>query len=222
MQKTKAVIFDFDGVILDSADIKTEAFIELFNKYPEHQEAIKKYHIEHQGITRFKKFEWIYKTLLKQPYNEDVKKRLGQDFSALVFKKVMNAKAIPGAIEFLETLNQNNIPAYIASGTPDEELKKILEGRELSGYFKAAYGSNISKEQAIDRVAEDEGLTYSELLFIGDATTDYRAATSKNVPFVAVYSDEMIEYWQEKNIIPVKDLMQISEVIDQLALNESS
>ena len=36
----KAVIFDFDGVILESSNIKTEACLELFEDYPEHRAAI--------------------------------------------------------------------------------------------------------------------------------------------------------------------------------------
>lgn len=219
MSKIQAVIFDFDGVILDSANIKTEAFLELFKKYPEHQQAIKEYHIENQGITRYKKFEWIYKELLDKPYNEEIKEKLGSNFSALVFEKIMEADAISGAMEFLETL-RNNIPAYIASGTPDEELGKIIKSRNLAKYFKAAYGSNISKEEAIERVAEQESAEYSELLFIGDATTDYLAASSRDVPFIAVYSEEMEGYWKERDIEPVHNLMEIYDRTDRLIVSE--
>lgn len=219
MDRIKAVIFDFDGVILNSANIKTEAFLELFQKYPEHQRAIKEYHIENQGITRYKKFEWIYKELLHKSYNEEIKAKLGSDFSTLVFEKIMDAEAIPGAIEFLESL-RNNTPAYIASGTPDEELDKIINSRNLSKFFKTAYGSNISKEEAIDRVAEQEFVEYSELLFIGDATTDYLAALSRDVPFVAVYSKEMEEYWKKRDIEPVHNLMEIYDRTDRLIASD--
>lgn len=219
MNRIEAVIFDFDGVILDSANIKTQAFLELFKEYPEHQQAIKKYHIEHQGITRYRKFEWIHKQLLGKPYNEEIREKLGREFSELVFEKIMKADAIPGAIEFLESL-KNNIPAYIASGTPDTELSKIIKRRDLTKYFKGAYGSDISKEEAIDRVAEMESINYSEMLFIGDATTDYKAAASRDVPFIAVYSYEMEGYWQDKGIKPVKNLMEIHEKMDRLVLNE--
>lgn len=218
MHRIRGVIFDFDGVILDSANIKTEAFLELFEEYPKHQEAIKEYHIEHQGITRFQKFEWIYKELLKKPYNEEIKQKLGKKFSEIVFSKIMETEEIPGAIEFLKILKRDDIPAFIASGTPDEELEKIVRGRGLSEYFKVIYGSNISKEEAIDRISEQELLPYPNLLFVGDAVTDYRAAKSRKVPFVAVYSEVMEDYWKEREIKPVHNLMEIVEEKDQLVL----
>ena len=38
--KTKAIIFDFDGVILESMDVKARAFAFLFREYPEYTEKI--------------------------------------------------------------------------------------------------------------------------------------------------------------------------------------
>lgn len=211
---TKTIIFDFDGVILDSANIKTEAFLELFNDYPEHQKSIKDYHIEHQGITRYTKFKWIYTELLNKPYDQETKEKLGKKFSDIVFNKVMESEPIPGAIEFLKSI-QGKLPAYISSGTPDEELHRIISKRNLSQYFEEVYGSNISKEEAIDRIAQDKSLEYSELLFVGDATTDYNAANSRNVKFIAVYSDEMQGFWNEKNIKPIKNLMEIKNRVEK-------
>lgn len=211
MKKFKAVIFDFDGVILDSANIKTVAFLELFKDFPEHQNAIKEYHIDNQGISRYNKFKWIYEELLGKPYNTKVKDRLGKAFSDLVLKKVIKAEAIPGAIDFLKTLKKEKIPAYVASGTPDKELQKIIEERKLTKYFKSLYGSNISKEEAIDRIAEKESAKYSEMLFIGDAITDYKAAHSRGVPFAAVYSEEMEGFWKGKGIEAIHNLMELYE-----------
>ena len=45
--RVRAVVFDFDGVIIESGDIKTEAFLELFAAYPEHLPAIKRHHLDH-------------------------------------------------------------------------------------------------------------------------------------------------------------------------------
>jgi len=203
------VIFDFDGVILDSAGIKTEAFLELFDEYPNHIESIRNYHIEHQGITRYQKFEWIYNELLNKEYTTRIKQKLGKKFSTIVLEKILNVDAIPGALDFLVFLKNQNIPAFISSGTPDAELKKILQKRDLNPYFLNVYGSNLTKEEAIDVITSNHNFNYSDLLFVGDAKTDYDAAKSKNVPFVAVYSDEMVEFWKRNNIQPINNLMDI-------------
>lgn len=218
MKRIKAVIFDFDGVVLNSANIKTEAFLQMFEEYPEHLDAIKDYHIQHQGITRYQKFEWIYTELLNKSYNEEIKEQLGEEFSTLVFQKIMETNTITGAVEFLETLQERKIPAFISSGTPDKELNKIVDERGLRKFFKRIYGSNISKEKAIETISNDEGINYSNMLFLGDAVTDYNAATAKNVPFIAVYSEEMEDFWEKKNITPVNDLMEIVENRDELVL----
>lgn len=218
MNKIKAVIFDFDGVVLDSANIKTEAFLQMFEDYPEHLSAIKEYHIQHQGITRYQKFEWIYTELLNKTYNKEIKEKLGSEFSSLVFQKIMETDAIPGAMEFLATLKERDIPSFISSGTPDEELHKIVDERGLRKYFKQVYGSNISKVEAIETISNDETIAYSNLLFIGDAVTDYNAATAKDVPFVAVHSEEMEGFWEQKDITPVNNLMDIIENRDEFVL----
>jgi phosphoglycolate phosphatase-like HAD superfamily hydrolase len=205
----KGIIFDFDGVILDSAEIKTEAFIELFDEYPEYAETIKSHHIENQGITRFKKFQWIYENLLDKEYTKQTKDKLGRDFSNLVFEKIMNAEFIPGAIELLNELN-GRVPCFISSGTPDEELVIILKERNLKDYFQRVYGSDRTKEEAVDLIINDYGFSNDELLFIGDAITDYNAARSADLHFIAVQSTDSEAIWKERGITPIDHLMEIT------------
>lgn len=126
----KAIFFDFDGVILESADIKTDAFLELFNDHPQHLDAIKNYHLRHMGVSRFKKFEWIYKELFHQPLDEETNKNLGDRFSDIVLKKVLAAPFVPGAIELLENVYRRS-SCFIASGTPQNELEVIVMERIL-------------------------------------------------------------------------------------------
>ena len=63
----KTLIFDFDGVIIDTASIKTEAFYKLFRKYGSNiAKKAKNYHLENEGISRFEKFEYIINKFLKK------------------------------------------------------------------------------------------------------------------------------------------------------------
>ena len=60
--KFDQIIFDFDGVILNSHKIKTQAFYQLFKNYGK-KIAIKSknYHINNAGVSRYIKFKYILK-----------------------------------------------------------------------------------------------------------------------------------------------------------------
>ena len=59
----KAIIFDFDGVICESVNVKTIAFKKLFADYPEHQDRIVEYHLVNGGISRYEKLRILQSTL---------------------------------------------------------------------------------------------------------------------------------------------------------------
>ena len=48
----RGVFFDFDGVVLESAQIKTEAFRDLYSGLPELLPRILQYHQQNVGISR--------------------------------------------------------------------------------------------------------------------------------------------------------------------------
>src|SRR5690606_9535548 len=96
-----ALILDFDGVVVESTEIKTQAFQEMFRKHPQHLGAIKEYHQKHLGMSRHKQFRWISKTLLNQPQSKPRLKARGARFSNVVLEKVMRAPFLPGALETL-------------------------------------------------------------------------------------------------------------------------
>lgn len=210
MSGPKLVFFDFDGVVLDSAKIKTIAFPEVFKDYPEHQEAITAYHLEHQGVSRYKKFEWIYAELLQQDLSDDESQKLGERFSEIVLSKILTCASIPGSFELLEILRELKVPCVVASGTPETELRTIVEKRELSLYFSEVWGSPKSKSDIIRDVLARHKLEAKDCLFLGDATTDFKAASEMKVPFVAVYSEEMEDYWEELKLRPIRNLMNIA------------
>ena len=113
----RAVIFDFDGVIIESAEIKTRAFEILFSDYPDKLPEIINYHQKNAGISRYPKFRYIYEKMLGQELSAQEEAELGERFSQIVVKPTLEAPFVPGAIEFL-TRNKNHYCFFIASGTP--------------------------------------------------------------------------------------------------------
>ena len=78
----RAIVFDFDGVIIESFDIKTQAFRELF-KDSDKVDKIVEYHKQNGGVSRYKKFRYIYREILKQPLDDKTFNDLGERFSTM-------------------------------------------------------------------------------------------------------------------------------------------
>jgi HAD superfamily hydrolase (TIGR01549 family) len=179
----KIVIFDFDGVILESADIKTRAFARLFESHPEHVDAIVALHLKHAGVSRYTKFQMIHDDILGLPLDDAQLTRLGTEFSRLALEEILECPYVPGAREFLEARHQG-YHLYVASGTPEEELRDIVRQRDLADFFRAVYGTPAVKAEISRRILDETGLEPHEAVFVGDAMSDLEGARGAGVPFV--------------------------------------
>ena len=211
-RQIRLVMFDFDGVILESADIKTEAFQDLFADYPMYRPQILEYHLAHQGISRFKKFDWIHANLLKQPLSRDESKALGKRFSALVLQKVLAAPFVPGATELVRKLAAHGIPMAVISGTPQEELDFIVERRGIRRLFEAVIGAPVEKPEAINRLLGQKAVAPTSALFVGDGLSDHSAAVAAGVHFVARQTRSAPTLWRGVKLsVKVEDLTPLLE-----------
>src|SRR3989338_310038 len=131
----KAVIFDIDGVILETVNIKTNAFGDLFHKFPNYRKTILDYHKRHLGISRYVKFRFIHERILKLPLSKKQEKQLGRRFSRIVLQKVLRSPFVPGALKFLQDYDGQYL-FFAASGTPTKELNFVLKKRKLDKFFK--------------------------------------------------------------------------------------
>lgn len=208
----KAIIFDFDGVIIESFDIKTQAFRELFKIYPGHVDEIVEYHQQNGGVSRYKKFEHIYRNILRKPFDETISKQLGDKFSDLVVEGVKKCPYVPGALEFIKKRSRN-LRLFVASGTPEEELRSIMDARGLSGYFTGIYGSPATKSEIITQILKIEKLKREDVIFIGDTITDYREADKVKVPFLARINDQSNNPLLELPVPKIHDFYELSSKI---------
>lgn len=183
----QAVFFDFDGVILDSVHVKTKAFAQMFRQFgPEIEQKVVAYHLEFGGISRFEKFRYFYNTLLDISISEEQLQKLGEEFSDLVLSQILAAPYISGSLETLNMLKQNNIPAFVVSGTPDDEIKFIVKKRNLRVFFLEVHGSPRQKDAIILDIVERYGYDRLKCLFIGDAMSDYKAAQRTGISFLGI------------------------------------
>jgi len=137
----QAILFDFDGVLCECMDVKTEAFAELFKPFGEEiVKKVVKHHIENGGISRYHKIRLYYGEFLGSPITDDKVNEIAEKFSKLVVEKVIASDYVKGAKELLEKYYKK-IDLYVVSGTPQEELDLVVNKRGMRKYFKGVYGT---------------------------------------------------------------------------------
>lgn len=182
-QKLPLIILDFDGVILESVDVKTQAFRELFSFSSEHVDEIVNFHIRNGGMSRFDKFRHFYNNILKESLSDDRFDFLCERFSDLVLDGVLKSPFVSGAKDFLQHFHSKT-PLFVVSATPLSELKIIVEQRGLHKYFKSIYGSPRTKNENIYKILNDMNCQPENCIFVGDALNDYKASQEAGVRFI--------------------------------------
>ena len=201
----KNLIYDFDGVICDSVNIKKDAFLELYkNENSVIRSQIKKYHLDNGGVSRFEKIKYFETILLKKKYSKKSIKVLTDYFGELVKEKVINSKYINGVLDFLK-INYINSRQFICTGTPEFEIKEIVKKKEINYLFNGIFGSPKSKTEIINNIMIDNSINNSDCIFFGDTMTDYNASIETGIPFIGI---------KNKNTIFPKDTIIINDFND--------
>ena len=176
----QAIAFDFDGVLAESVEVKTRAYASLFNE--EKEEVVSRmvaYHMKHGGISRYEKIKVFYRDILQRPLSDKRFQELVLQFSKLV----VAAPWVEGAQEFL-VQNYKQYQLFIVSGTPEDELNKIVRRREMDHFFDAVRGSPKDKVTLLQEIMEEYKLRPDKMMFVGDADTDWQAAHKLKIPFL--------------------------------------
>ncbi len=181
-----ALFFDFDGVIADSVEVKTEAFSNLYEKHgKEVQALVMEHHRKNGGMTRRDKFKVYHGEYLKQPLDKNGLDQLCHEFSGLAVKKVIESPEISGAEDFLKKMHKK-VYCFVVSATPDEEIEMIVKSRGLEKYFTDVLGSSNSKTKNVTALLEKYHINPDKCFFFGDAESDCIASKNCNIPFIGI------------------------------------
>jgi len=183
MRNARLIFWDFDGVVKDSIEVKTQAFVKLFQPFGDTiAERVKNHHEAHGGMSRFEKLPLYLQWAGKDPSESRVSDFCDQ-FGQLVLQGVIDASWVSGAEAFLRT-NPYQQTFVLVSATPQDELEKILSALDLARCFAEVFGAPARKQDAIRKILATRGLDPHDCLMIGDARADLDAAEANQVPFL--------------------------------------
>lgn len=179
----KALFLDFDGVIKDSVEVKSEAFEKLFLKFG--SPLAKKIRLHHElngGMSRFDKLP-IYLVWAGLMSNDKTVANYSNKFSLIVKQKVIDSEWIAGVLDYLKD-NYDKQLLFLVTATPEDEIKEITSKLRISKFFDEIIGSPTSKKEALKYLIKDYEFFPEESAMIGDSQIDYEAAKDNEVPFI--------------------------------------
>jgi len=191
----KNILFDFDGVILDSMKIKGDGFVELFKGYDEkYLKKLEKYHYENGGVSRFDKIRYFYDEILKQDISKDGIISLANKFAIIINKKLFDRdNLIVDSVDFIKK-NYKKYNFHIVSGAEHNELNELCRYFEIEKYFLTIEGSPTKKDILIKDILVKYNYKKAETILIGDAMTDYNASVKNDIDFCGYNNLELQKF----------------------------
>lgn len=177
-------IFDCDGVILDSNQLKIDAMRSALMSILSDNKKIDicvEYFRNNFGKSRFHHVEFFVNNYLDtvEEMKEHLKKNILDAYSSQCKALYLLAEVTPGFINFIESLQGHK---YVASGSEQNELREVFQERGLDIYFKGIFGSPVRKSQLIAEIIASEKC--GKVVMFGDAISDLEAATENEIDFI--------------------------------------
>ena len=196
----QTIVFDCDGVILDSNKVKTQAFYDTALTFGENAaNRLVKFHVERGGVSRYEKFKWFIESLEPEDLafnsGEPDLNELLSSYAKEVHKGLRNCQIAEGLAELRNKTESSTW--LIVSGGDQSELRELFAERNIAQYFDGGiFGSPDTKEKILKRELDNKNLILPAV-FIGDSKYDYTASESINgLDFIFVNKWSEVEDWE--------------------------
>jgi phosphoglycolate phosphatase-like HAD superfamily hydrolase len=189
-------VFDCDGVILNSNRIKTEAFREVALRFGEQAaEVLVQFHVQHGGISRYRKFEYLLENILLRTADPQEVAALAKDYGDCIYHHLLDCEVAADLNALREATASTSW--MVVSGGDQEELRRVFSERGLLTLFDGGiYGSPNTKDEILSKQIQS-GRLRKPALFLGDSQYDHEAAVRAGLDFIFVSNWTEFSSWPE-------------------------
>ena len=194
----KTILWDFDGVILDSMKVRDWGFEEIFKEYDRLMvDQLLDYHRINGGLSRYVKIRYFFEELLGQSITEEVVLEYANKFSILMKKELTNKKnLIKDSVEFIKN-NHKKYNFHVVSGSDQEELRFLNKELGMDQYFISIHGSPTPKKQLVETLIQKYQYNKESVCLIGDSINDYEAAVFNEIKFIGYNNNKLYDLSQK-------------------------
>lgn len=179
------IVFDCDGVLLDTMPAKIEAFRAWVPAaHAELREAFMEAVMHGFGKSRRTHIEHFYTRIVGAPLDSDSLDREVARFAEICEPMCASASWRTGSREFVDACLNAGVRRYVLSGTPQAPLEAMLASTGASDLFEVIIGSPPAKPESMERILAETDTPAHRTVFIGDANADQEAALHVGAHFV--------------------------------------
>jgi phosphoglycolate phosphatase-like HAD superfamily hydrolase len=186
------IVFDCDGVLLDTMAAKIEAFSSWVPAaHADLREAFMSRVMGGFGKSRTFHIEMFYRELLKQDPDAVFLAAEVARFAAICEPLCAGGGWRVGSREFVEACRLAEIPRYVLSGAPQDPLEQMLASADATKLFDVIIGSPPGKPESMLRILAETDTPAHRTVFVGDANADHEAALHVGAHFVYFPSEAL-------------------------------
>jgi phosphoglycolate phosphatase-like HAD superfamily hydrolase len=179
----KIYIFDCDGVLLDSNSLKISAMSKSLKQAGVNDFEVRlclEYFTSNFGKSRYHHIDYFFDHILDEPHLKNIQKpKILEHFKYecnMLLNNVKKTAFIDSALEMLEG------EKYVASGSEQTQLQRVLLEKFSDKTFLGVYGSPKPKKLIVDGILE--GKVIADSVFIGDSLVDLDVALEVGIDFM--------------------------------------
>ena len=194
LNKYSTIFWDFDGVILNSNEVRTEGFKYIFDSYSKkHIDMLINYHTINGGLSRYEKIEYFSQKILDKKLNEQEKKQYAELYGNYCRERLCDKNLlIKNSINFISE-NHKNFDFHLVSASDEKELIYLCSNLNIKKYFKSISGSPVNKIENIKRLLKSNNYIESKCCLIGDSINDKVAAIENSISFFGFNNKKLIK-----------------------------
>ncbi|RXK87344.1 HAD family hydrolase [Filimonas effusa] len=178
------LLWDFDGVIMDSMPIRSKGFEITLSKFPDEQVAnLIAFHNLNGGLSRYVKFRYFFEQIRGESITEEEVLHLADQFSQVMLELLIDVRLlITDSLDFIRS-HYKNFNMHIVSGSDGNELRHICSELDIAKYFKSIEGSPVRKNVLVKNLIELNGYDPGRIVLVGDSINDLEASEVNSIAF---------------------------------------